>query len=47
MKLKAMEKTYLSRIDKQQSSGIPQQQQNLTQSQKKMPKARKPAPREF
>lgn len=46
MKLKAMEKNYLNRIEKQQS-GQPKMQQALTQSQKKMPKARKPAPREF
>lgn len=46
MKLKAMEKTYLSKVEKQQSAAMGNTA-NLTQSQKKMPKARKPAPREF
>lgn len=46
MKLKAMEKNYLANLEKQKSSQ-PQAPNHITQSQKKMPKARKPAPREF
>lgn len=45
MKLKAMEKNYLNRIEKQQTEA--RGQPAATQSQKKIPKSRKPAPREF